>query len=209
MLQQVLYDNSENSCPTPLCSWGVVPHPAIKSRCIWAGIRFTQWLSCKQSLSSWATNIQRSCSIIPWLLHPWLLLSSDTSGPMVARRGSRCQMGTEVRVWLAELSKLKRLPWYVTAISHQQTPDQRRQSPSDAKCCSGFMIYGHIPHILKSSCLATISCFLDWWRQCRGWPGWDIYTMTTIDIYLFLFCTCQRTYIALPDWLQRKSCQPQ
>lgn len=55
MIQEVLYDNSESSCPTPLCSWGVVPHPAIRSCCTWAGVRVTQWLSCKQSLASWAT----------------------------------------------------------------------------------------------------------------------------------------------------------
>lgn len=194
----MLYDNLEDSCPTPLCSWGVVPHPAIRSCCIWAGISGS---AVNKACPAEPHNIEGSCSMMPWLLHPWFLPSSDTSGSMVARRGRRCQMGTEVCVWLAEFSKLKRLPWYVTAISHQQTPDQRRQIPSDAKCCRALMIYGHIPHILKSSCLATISCFLDWWQQCRAWPGWDIYTMTTIDIYLFLFCTCQRTYIAFPDWV--------
>lgn len=118
-------------------------------------------------------NIQRSCSMMPWLLHSCFLPSSDTSEPMVTRRGRTCQLGTEVCVWLAKLSKLKRLPWYVTAISHQQMADQKRQIPSDAKWCRGLMIYGPIPCILKSPCLAIIPCFLDWWCSCRGWPGWD------------------------------------
>lgn len=35
ILQQELYDNSEDGCPIPLCSRGVVPHSAIRPYCIW------------------------------------------------------------------------------------------------------------------------------------------------------------------------------
>lgn len=150
MLQQVLYNNMEDSCPTPLCfeklSLTLPSDLAVYGQV--SGLHSSSAVN-KPPYPAEPHNIQRSCSMMPWFLHPCFLPNSDTSGPVVARRGRRCQMGTEICVWLAELSKLKRLPWYVTAISHQQMPDQRRQIPSDAKCCRGLMIYGHISLYFK------------------------------------------------------------
>lgn len=85
MLQQELYDNSEDSCPIHLCSPGAVPHSAIRPRCTQVSGLYSG-SAVNKACPSWAAlprevmpndAVTSSSTLLARLWHKWAHSSQE------------------------------------------------------------------------------------------------------------------------------------